>query len=131
MNSGELTPDVVNRAVVLAWTASLFIAAMLTVPVFLLHRHPLRSTNMRALSAVLAIPCALAVYVLAGISLVGLVDLQLRPEPAQSGNDFSLMSIHYHPGLRIKLSLLGTVVATWVGLVWRQRVKIGSPPTVA
>jgi len=31
------------------------------------------------------------------------------------------MSIYYHPGLTIKLSLLGAVAITWIVLMWWDR----------
>jgi hypothetical protein len=117
-----VTPEDLNRAIVVAWVAALFIAAVLTVPVFLLHRRVVRSTNMHSLGAVVAIPCAIAVYAVAGMSFLGLVDSQMRrAELAESGHTFSAASILYHPGLTIKLSLVGTVLITWMVLMWWDR----------
>jgi hypothetical protein len=117
-----VTQDDLTRTVDVAWVAALLIAAVLTVPVFLLHHRLVRTTNMRVLAAVVAIACSLAVYFLAGVSFIGLVDFQMRrAEPAESGHQFSAMSSFYQPGLTLKLSLLGAVMITWIVLLWWDR----------
>jgi hypothetical protein len=129
--SGAVTPDDVNRAIVLAWIASLFIAAALTFPVFLLHRRLIGGTNMHVLAAVVAITCLLAVYFLAGMSLMRLVSFQLNRLTADSDTKFSITSIYYHPGFAIKLSLVGVVIITWAALTLRNRRIAASSRTVA
>jgi hypothetical protein len=123
MTPAEVTPDEFNRVVAIAWMSSLAIAAVLTVPAFLLHRFLIRTTRMLVVSAVVALASAAFVYFLAALTLMVLVSLQLRPPRNETGSEFTIVSIYYHPGLAIKLSILGAVIVTWLALaLWKRRV---------
>jgi hypothetical protein len=127
MTAGEVTPDAFNRVVLIAWVASLFVAVSMTIVAFLLHRLLMRPTRLRVLSGVLAVANVAFIYFSAGMSLMAFVNMQLRPASRERGSDFSMISIHYHPGIVIKVSLLGAVIVTWLVLTaWKSRTA--NPP---
>jgi hypothetical protein len=111
----------------IAWGASVLLAATLTVPVFALHRELSRVTRMRVLAVVVTIPLVIGIFFAAAMSLVVLVDHLTRPRLAE-GDDFMIMSVPYYPGIVIRLSLLATVPLTWLGLALWNRRKDGASP---